>query len=176
MEQGGEFHPPSRSGSPLPCILSAPSPLMCVGGSIGIWVAGFGSASPPPSFVRDHPSTSGRGTVLYPLRIYAEREFHFASSPLRSSPPLLPWPGLPGWPSINLGKQSRPAWESPRFQIIRDGFTYHLIPPPFGRGATFALVRATRSAKRLSSSRHSAAGNIPTVGFLFTAPIDLFFR
>lgn len=112
---------------------------MCVGGSIGIWVAGFGSASPtPPSSCGRECSLSLPLSSLLPRAIIPpledatrcaisaadlRREFHFASfSLLRRAR---------AQSSINLGKQSRLAGVSSGAQIIGS------LPPAVARAHGF---------------------------------------
>lgn len=147
--------PPERFG---------PRPVMCVGGSIGIWVAGFGSASPAPSrhplgvgessvlslrcsLARSSLHSRTRRAVLYPLRIYAESFISsFFLSLLRRAR---------AQSSINLGKQSRLAGVSSGAQIIGS------LPPAVARPGFYYLSSsyflsisfATNSLRRVNFTR-----------------------
>lgn len=82
----------------------APStPVMCVGGSIGIWVAGFGSASCP------NPPLSLSLAIIPPLLRTAPLFSRSRDSRRVSFRFFFPYPAAHRF-SINLGKQSSGMW------------------------------------------------------------------
>lgn len=72
---------------------------MCVGGSIGIWVAGFGSASPNPLF---RSRSSLRLRTRHSLLVLPVADLRRVSFRLFAALCRAPLPAR----SINLGKQS----------------------------------------------------------------------